>query len=102
MHPKHHQELLSNVAMGKGYRFSQIGGSFLSGNVKRIGKKIAKKGSDKVLDYIGEKTGQRGATNFIKDEVADHLIDFGADIMSGGSGGMPKKGTHEMRDRMTM
>jgi hypothetical protein len=106
MHPKHHQELLKNVSMGRGYRFSQdkiIGGSFLSGIVKKIGSTIAKKGADKVLDYVGKKTGHEGITNIIKNEAVDPLINFGADKLekkiAGGS--MPKKGSQEMRDRMS-
>ena len=97
MTPKNHKELLRNVAKGKGFRFTsgKIEGSGIFGD---IAKKIAKAAAPTVLDKIGDLTGQSGITNALKGS-ADGLIDVAADKMT--SGGKLKKGTPEMRERMS-
>ena len=92
---KNHKLLLKNVSHNKGFRFTpgKVEGSGIFGN---IAKSIAKAAAPKVLDYIGEKTGQSGITNALKGS-ADGLIDVAADKISGGK---LKAGTPEMKAHM--
>ena len=96
MTSKNHKQLLRNVAKNKGYRFTKdkIEGSGIFGN---IAKSIAKAAAPKILDKIGEYTGQSGITNALK-KSSDDLIDVAADKMT--SGGRLKKGSPEMAARM--
>ena len=84
----------------KGYRFTAdkiVNGSGFFGNIaKTVGKKVAKTVAEKGLDYIGEKTGQKGITNALKGSV-DGLVDVGADKITGGR---MKKGSPEMAAHM--
>ena len=95
MTPKNHKELLKNVSKNKGYRFtkSKIEGSGIFGD---IAKGIAKAAAPKVLDFIGEKSGQKGITDALKGS-ADGLIDVAAAKISGGK---LKAGTPEMKAHM--
>ncbi len=88
----------------KGYRFTAdkiVNGSGFFGNIaKTVGKKVAKTVAEKGLDYIGEKTGQKGITNALKNSV-DDLVDVGADKITGtGTGSRMKKGSPEMAAHM--
>jgi hypothetical protein len=99
MTPKNHKALLKNVASGKGYRFSadKIEGAGFFGDIaKTVGKKVAKAAADKGLDYIGDKTGQKGITDALKGSV-DGLVDVAANKVSGGK---LVKGSPEMRAHM--
>jgi hypothetical protein len=100
MSTKNYKTLVKNVGKNKGYRFTAdkvINGSGFFGNIaKTVGKKIAKKVAEKGLDYIGEKTGQKGITNALKGSV-DGLVDVGADKITGGK---MKKGSPEMAAHM--
>jgi hypothetical protein len=81
---KNHKTLLKNVSNNKGFRFSpdKIEGSGFFGDLaKKAGKALVKKGAEKILDKIGEKTGQSGITNALKGSV-DGLVDVGADKIS--------------------
>jgi hypothetical protein len=79
MTPKNHKALMKNVASGKGYRFSSDkieGAGFFGDLAKKAVKTVAKKGAEKALDYVGERTGQSGITNALKGSVAG-LVDVG-------------------------
>jgi hypothetical protein len=94
---------LKNVSKGKGYRFSADkieGAGFFGDLAKKAGKALVKKGAEKALDYVGERTGQSGITNALKGSV-DGLVDVGADKISKKvSGGKLQKGSPEMKARM--
>ena len=97
MSPKNVRQLKSNASRNKGFRFSPgmiEGSGFFSG----IAKSVAKAAAPLALDFIGDKTGQKGITDALKGS-ADGLIDVAADKMT--SGGKLKKGTPEMRERMS-
>jgi hypothetical protein len=100
---KNHKTLLKNVASGKGYRFSpdKIEGAGFFGDVaKKAGKALANKGAEKALDYVGERTGESGITNALKNSV-DGLVDVGVDKISRKvSGGKLQKGSPEMKAHM--
>jgi hypothetical protein len=99
MTKKNHRDLLRNVSKNKGYRFTSekiVGAGFFGDIAKTVGKKVAKTFADKGLDYVGEKTGQKGITNALKGSV-DGLVDLGADRITGGK---LTKGSPEMRERM--
>jgi hypothetical protein len=97
---KNYKALVKNVGKNKGYRFTAdkiVNGSGFFGNIaKTVGKKVAKTVAEKGLDYIGEKTGQKGITNALKGSV-DGLVDIGADKITGGK---MKKGSPEMAAHM--
>ena len=82
MTSKNHKQLLKNVSHNKGYRFTKdkIEGSGIFSN---IAKAAAKAAAPKILDKIGDLTGQSGITNALKGS-ADGLIDVAADKISGG------------------
>ena len=82
MTPKNHKELLRSVAKGKGYRFTKakIEGSGIFGN---IAKGIAKAAAPLALDFIGDKTGQKGITDALKGST-DGVIDAVSNQVSGG------------------
>ena len=99
MTKKNHRELLRNVSKNKGYRFTSekiVGAGFFGDIAKSVGKKVAKTVAEKGLDYIGEKTGQSGITNALKNSV-DGLVDVGADKITGGK---LTKGSQAMKDHM--
>jgi hypothetical protein len=99
MTPKNHKALLKNVSKGKGYGFSanEIEGVGFFGDIaKSVGKKVAKKVAEKGLDYVGERTGQKGITDALKSSV-DGLVDVGANKVTGGK---LKKGSPEMKAHM--
>jgi hypothetical protein len=100
MTTKNYKTLVKNVGKNKGYRFTSakvLNGSGFFGNIaKTVGKKVAKTVAEKGLDYIGEKTGQKGITNALKNSV-DDLVDVGADKITGGK---MKKGSPEMAAHM--
>ena len=93
---KNHKQLLKNVSHNKGFRFTpdKIEGS---GIFSSIAKSVAKAAAPKVLDHLGEKTGQKEITDALKGS-ADGLIDVAADKITGGK---LRKGTPEMRERMS-
>jgi hypothetical protein len=97
---KNYKALVKNVGKNKGYRFTAdkiVNGSGFFGNIaKTVGKKVAKTVAEKGLDYIGEKTGQKGITNALKNSV-DDLVDVGTDKITGGK---MKKGSPEMAAHM--
>ena len=95
MSKKNHRQLLKNVSHNKGFRFSpdKIEGSGIFGN---IAKSVAKAVAPKILDKVGEYTGQSGITNALK-KSSDDLIDVAADKITGGK---LKKGTPEMKAHM--
>ncbi len=97
---KNYKALVKNVGKNKGYRFTAdkiVNGSGFFGNIaKTVGKKVAKTVAEKGLDYIGEKTGQKGITNALKGSV-DGLVDIGADKITGGK---MTKGSQAMKDHM--
>ena len=97
MSKKNHRQLLKNVSHNKGFRFSpgMIEGSGIFGN---IAKSVAKAVAPKILDKVGEYTGQSGITNALK-KSSDDLIDVAAAKMT--SGGRLVKGSPEMRERMS-
>ena len=69
MTKKNHRELLRNVSKNKGYRFTSekiVGAGFFGDIAKSVGKKAAKTVAEKGLDFVGEKTGQKGITNALK------------------------------------
>ena len=68
MTPRNHKQLLKNVSHNKGYRFTKdkIEGAGFFGD---IAKGIAKAAAPKVLDFIGEKSGQSGITNALKGSI---------------------------------
>jgi hypothetical protein len=103
MTTKNYKTLVKNVGKNKGYRFTadKIVGSGFFGNIaKTVGKKVAKTVAEKGLDYVGEKTGQKGITNALKNSV-DDLVDVGADKITGtGTGSRMKKGSPEMAAHM--
>jgi hypothetical protein len=96
MSSKNHKELLKNVAKNKGYRFTnaKIEGSGIFG---KILKGVAKAAAPKVLDFIGEKTGQKGITDALKSS-SDGVIDAVGDKFM--TGGKLKAGTPEMKAHM--
>jgi hypothetical protein len=99
MTPKNYKTLVKNVSKNKGYRFTSdkiVGSGFFGNIAKNIGKKVAKTVAEKGLDYVGEKTGQKGITNALKNSV-DGLVDVGADKITGGK---MKKGSPEMAAHM--
>jgi hypothetical protein len=100
MTTKNYKALVRNVGKNKGYRFTAdkvVNGSGFFGDIaKNIGKKVAKTVAEKGLDYVGEKTGQKGITNALKNSV-DGLVDVGADKITGGK---MKKGSPEMAAHM--
>jgi hypothetical protein len=100
MTTKNYKTLVKNVGKNKGYRFTAdkvVNGSGFFGNIaKTVGKKIAKTVAEKGLDYVGEKTGQKGITNALKGSV-DGLVDVGADKITGGK---MTKGSQAMKDHM--
>ncbi len=99
MTKKNHRELLRNVSKNKGYRFTSekiVGAGFFGDIAKSVGKKVVKTVAEKGLDYIGEKTGQSGITNALKNSV-DGLVDVGADKITGGK---LTKGSQAMKDHM--
>ena len=95
MTSKDYKQLVRNVSKNKGFRFTpdKVVGS---GIFKDISKKLAKKLAPKALDYIGEKTGQKGITDALK-KSSDDLIDIGADKITGGK---LVKGSDAMRAHM--
>jgi hypothetical protein len=99
MTTKNYKTLVKNVSKNKGYRFTSdkvINGSGFFGDIaKNIGKKVAKTVAEKSLDYIGEKSGQKGITNALKGSV-DGLVDVAAERV----GGKMKKGSPEMAAHM--
>jgi hypothetical protein len=100
MQPKHKKELLRNVSKNKGYRFSAekvVGGSILGDIARGLGKKFVKKGANKLLDTIGNRTKHRGITDGIKNHAVDPLVNFGVDRISGGK---MAKGSPEMAEKM--
>jgi hypothetical protein len=100
MTTKNYKTLVKNVGKNKGYRFTADkvinGGGFFGDISKSVGKKVAKTIAEKGLDYVGEKTGQKGITNALKGSV-DGLVDVGADKITGGR---MKKGSPEMAAHM--
>jgi hypothetical protein len=99
MTKKNHRDLLRNVSKNKGYRFTSekvLGAGFFGDIAKNIGKKVAKIVAEKGLDYIGQRTGQKGITNALKGSV-DGLVDVGAEKITGGK---LTKGSQEMKDHM--
>jgi hypothetical protein len=99
MTKKNHRDLLRNVSKNKGYRFTSekvLGAGFFGDITKNIGKKVAKKVAEKGLDYIGQRTGQKGITNALKGSV-DGLVDVDAEKITGGK---LTKGSQEMKDHM--
>jgi ribosomal protein S6E (S10) len=100
MQPKHKKEMLRNVSNNKGYRFSSnkvVGGSILGDIARSLGKKFVKKGANKLLDTIGDRTKHRGLTDGIKNYAVDPLVNFGVDRISGGK---MAKGSPEMAEKM--
>jgi hypothetical protein len=95
MTTKNYETLVKNVGKNKGYRFTAdkvINGAGFFGNIaKTVGKKVAKTVAEKV-DYMGEKTNQKGIANALKGSV-DGLVDVGADKITSGK---MKKGSPEM------
>ena len=99
MTTKNYKALVRNVSKNKGYRFTAdkvVGSGFFGDIAKTVGKKVAKKVAEKGLDYLGEKTGQSGITNALKNSV-DGLVDVGADKITGGK---MTKGSQAMKDHM--
>jgi hypothetical protein len=100
MTTNNYKTLVRNVGKNKGYRFTADkvinGGGFFGDIAKSVGKKVAKTVAEKGLDYIGEKTGQSGITNALKNSV-DGLVDVGADKITGGK---LTKGSQAMKDHM--
>jgi hypothetical protein len=100
MTTKNYKALVRNVGKNKGYRFTAdkvVNGSGFLGNIaKTVVKKIAKTVAEKGLDYVGQKTGQSGITNALKNSV-DGLVDVGADKITGGK---MTKGSQAMKDHM--
>jgi hypothetical protein len=100
MTTKNYKTLVKNVGKNKGYRFTSakvLNGSGFFGNIaKTVVKKVAKTVAEKGLDYVGEKTGQKGITNALKNSV-DGLVDVGADKITGGK---LQKGSQAMKDHM--
>jgi hypothetical protein len=95
MTKKNHRELLRNVSKNKGYRFTSakiVGAGFFGD----IAKSVAKAAAPAALDFIGEKTGQKGITDALKGS-ADGLIDVAANKISGGK---LTKGSQAMKDHM--
>jgi ribosomal protein S6E (S10) len=100
MLPKHQKEMLKNVSNNKGYRFSSnkiVGGSILGDIARGLGKKFVKKGANKLLDTIGNRTKHRGITDGLKHHAVDPLVNFGVDRISGGK---ISKGSPEMVAKM--
>jgi hypothetical protein len=100
MQPKQKKELLRNVSKNKGYRFSSnkvVGGLILGDIARGIGKNFVKKGADKLLDSIGNRTKHRGVTDVIKNNAVDPLVNFGVERISGGK---IAKGSPEMAEKM--
>jgi ribosomal protein S6E (S10) len=86
--------------MYKGYRFSAdkvVGGSILGDIARGLGKKFVKKGANKLLDSIGNRTKHRGITDVIKNHGVDPLVNFGVDRISGRK---MRKGSPEMAANM--
>jgi hypothetical protein len=99
MTKKNHKELLGNVSKNKGYHFTSakaVGGGFFGDIAKSVGKKVAKTVAEKGLDFVGQKTGQSGITNALKNSV-DDLVDLGAERVTGGK---LTKGSQAMKDHM--
>jgi hypothetical protein len=95
MTKKNHRELLRNVSKNKGYRFTSekiVGAGFFGD----IAKSVAKAAAPKVLDFIGDKTGQKGITDALKGST-DGLIDVASSKISGGK---LTKGSQAMKDHM--
>jgi hypothetical protein len=63
---------------------------------KNIGKKVVKTVAEKGLDYVGQKTGQSGITNALKNSV-DGIVDVAAERVTGGK---MTKGSQAMKDHM--
>jgi hypothetical protein len=86
MTTKNNKALVKNVGKNKGYRFTAnkvINGAGFFGDIaKNIGQKVAKMVAEKGLDYVGEKTGQKGITNALEGSV-DGLVDVAADRVTG-------------------
>ena len=97
MSGKNHKALLRNVSGGKGFRFSsdKIEGAGFFGN---IAKSVVKAAAPAALDFIGEKSGQKGITDALKGS-ADGLIDIASDKISGGR---LVKGSAAMKEHMAM
>jgi hypothetical protein len=88
------------VSNNKGYRFSSnkiVGGSILGDIARGLGKKFVKKGANKLLDTIGNRTKHRGFTDGLKHHAVDPLVNFGVDRISGGK---LTKGSPEMAAKM--
>jgi hypothetical protein len=99
MSTKDYKQLVKNVGKNKGFRFTAdkvMGSGFFGDLAKKAGKALAKKAAEKGLDYVGEKTGQKGITNALKGSV-DGLVDVAADKVTGGK---LKKGSPEMKAHM--
>jgi hypothetical protein len=100
MTKKNHRELLRNVSKNKEYRFTSekiVGAGFFGDIAKSVGKKVAKTVAEKGLDFVGERTGQKGITNALKNSV-DDLVDLGAEKLT--TGGKLQKGSQAMKDHM--
>jgi hypothetical protein len=96
MTTKNYKTLVKNVGKNKGYRFTAdkvINGGGFFGD---IAKSVAKAAAPKVLDFIGDKTGQKGITDALKGST-DGLIDVASSKISGGK---LIKGSPEIKERM--